>query len=230
MGDQSEVLRRQYAARFAGTAEYRKKVWRVLCTDFFSRYVPETSRVLDLGAGWGEFINAIPAAEKFAMDLNPATRDNLDNGVKCINQDCSQEWPLEPDSLDVVFTSNFLEHLQDKASIERSIAEANRCLVDGGLLICMGPNIKAAPGSYWDFWDHQIPLTELSCAELLEMQGFKIETCLPRFLPYSMSAGTTPPLLLLRLYLRIPLLWPIFGKQFLVIGSKCKNKMNGDEK
>ena len=43
-----------------------------------------------------------------------------------------------PTTLDVVFTSNFLEHLPDKASVERTVAEAQRCLKNGGLLICLG--------------------------------------------------------------------------------------------
>ena len=69
MPERSEILQRQYAARFSKSAEYRKNVWKILCSDFFSRYVSKNSKILDLGAGWGEFINAIPAAEKYAMDL-----------------------------------------------------------------------------------------------------------------------------------------------------------------
>lgn len=89
-----------------------------------------------------------------------------------------------------------------------------------GLLICLGPNIKYIPGPYWDFWDHNIPLTESCIAECLKINGFCIEQLFPRFLPYSMSAGFRPPLILIKFYLKLPLLLPLFGKQFLVVARK----------
>jgi SAM-dependent methyltransferase len=216
----SDVLKLQYRLRFDGARAYRNSVWKVLCNAFFSRFLPKAATILDLGAGWGEFINNVEAGTKYAMDLNPDTGANLEPGITFIQQDCSQPWDVGTESLDAVFTSNFLEHLYDKASIERTIAEAYRCLKQGGVFICMGPNIKYVPGEYWDFWDHQIPLTEQSCGELLRMKGFTVAQCISRFLPYSMSGGRKYPLFFIRLYLMIPLIWPLLGKQFLVIAYK----------
>jgi SAM-dependent methyltransferase len=220
MQHKSQILEQQYNLRFSEHAEYRNRVWQVLCEQFFSRYIAADSKVLDLGSGWGEFINNIAAADKYAMDLNSSSGAHLLPGITCINQDCSMPWEMASGFLDVVFTSNFLEHLSDKAGVERTISEASRCLKPGGLLICMGPNLKFVGGAYWDFWDHHIPLTEQSCAELLRLNYFSIEQCIPRFLPYSMSNGTRPPTSLIKYYLRLPFLWPLFGKQFLVIGCK----------
>jgi SAM-dependent methyltransferase len=220
MESQQERLKAQYKHRFAGAADYRDQVWRILCSDFFTRYIPTGSKILELGAGWGEFINNIIAAEKYAMDLNPEAGKHLSAEVKCIHQDCSQQWELESECLDVVFTSNFLEHLPDKASVERVVTEAHRCLKQGGLFICMSPNIKFVPGAYWDFWDHHIPFTELSCAELLRLHDFSIDQCIPRFLPYTMSTGTKYPLYFVKYYLKLPIFWSFFGKQFLIIGRK----------
>jgi len=84
----------------------------------------------------------------------------------------------------------------------------------------MGPNIKYLPGAYWDFWDHYVILTELSLREALETRGFRIDLCLGKFLPYTMAGGPRYPLAFLRAYLRLPLAWRMFGKQFLVIASK----------
>lgn len=223
MDQKSEILRSQYQLRFRDLKEYRNAVWRIICQDFLSRWIPENSTVLDVGAGWGEFINNISAAIKFAIDLNPSTAEHLAPQVTFFKQDCSRKWPLESESLDVVFTSNFFEHLPDKSLIESTVAEAFRCLKDGGQIICMGPNIKYIRGEYWDYWDHIIPITDSSCRELLQLKGFEIEMCLPRFLPYTMSSGRTMPLFLVRLYLKLPLLWHFFGKQFLVIGIKRQN-------
>ena len=123
-------------------------------------------------------------------------------------------------SLDVVFTSNFFEHLPDKVALGRTLDEIHRCLRPGGRLVAMGPNIKYLPGLYWDFWDHYIPLTEASLKEALVTRGFTVDVCLGRFLPYTMASGPRYPLALLRAYLRLPLAWRIFGKQFLVVGAR----------
>jgi SAM-dependent methyltransferase len=220
MNNSSASLEAQYSLRFAANKLYRDGVWQILCTDFFQTYIPTDATVLDLGAGWGEFINHIRCTQKYAMDLNPGTAQTLAPEVRFLQQDCAQRWQLADESLEVVFTSNFLEHLPDKQYIEAAIAEAWRCLKPGGLLICLGPNIKYVPGAYWDFWDHYVPLTENSLAELLKLKGYLIESCLARFLPYTMSGRGQPPLVLVKLYLKLPFVWKLFGKQFLVLGRK----------
>ncbi len=220
MRHQTATLQAEYHERFAKITEYRRQVWKILCNDYFSRLIPPTAQVLDLGCGYGEFSNALVAAKKYAMDLNPDAATRLQPDVTLFPQDCAAPWPLPDASLDVVFTSNFLEHLPDKAHVARTVAEAYRCLKPGGQLICLGPNIKFVPGAYWDFWDHYVPITEASLAELLKLEQFTVTISIDRFLPYSMSTGRTPPLIFLRLYLKLPIVWPWFGKQFLVIGQK----------
>ena len=216
----NKIVQNQYHLRFWPYEEYRQSVWAILVSDFFQFYVPEASHVLDLGAGWGEFINNIDAVQKYAMDINPEGKLRIHKDVIFINQDCAKRWPIKDSSLDIIFTSNFLEHLLTKQMLEQTITEAVRCLKERGKLICMGPNIKHIPGGYWDFWDHHIAITEKSIAELLQIKGFIIDKCFDRFLPYSMSQGWTPPMIFIKLYLKIPLLWKLFGKQFLVIASK----------
>ena len=122
--------------------------------------------------------------------------------------------------MDVVFTSNFFEHLETKQDLRNTLLEARRCLRPGGRLIAMGPNIRYTGGAYWDFFDHYLPLTELSLAEVLREVGFEVEEQVARFLPYSMSQGAQKPVWTLRLYLRLPFLWPLFGKQFLLVAKK----------
>jgi SAM-dependent methyltransferase len=220
MEPKGTALERQYQLRFSKNELYRNQVWKILCSDYFSRYIPADSKVLDVGSGWGEFINNVTAAEKNAMDLNTGVKDRLSPEINFIQQDCSKPWGFASESLDVVFSSNFLEHLPDKSSIERTLLEAHRCLKRNGTLICMGPNIKYVSGEYWDFYDHHLPLTEASLAEVFRLSGFSIESCLPRFLPYTMSTGKNAPLFLVKMYLHLPMLWPFLGRQFLVIGRK----------
>jgi len=214
-----EELRRTYERRFSRTISYRREVWRILCQDYFAAQIPKDSAVLDLGSGYGWFINSIECARKFAMELNRSAAEWLDSEVTFLNQDCSARWPLGDGSLDIVFTSNFLEHLQTKEHLKRTLLQAWRCLRVGGRIIALGPNAKYLAGKYWDFLDHHIALTEQSLGQALELNGFRIEECIPRFLPYTM-VSRTPPLVLVRAYLRLPLAWRFFGKQFLVVAVK----------
>ncbi len=220
MTQDSKELETIYGQRFAGKQEYRDRVWRVLIGHLFQKLIPDNAAVLDLGCGYGEFINQVACRAKYGMDLNPTTARVLAPGISFFQQDCSAPWPLVDGSLDVVFTSNFFEHLPSKQTLGAALDEARRCLKPGGRLIAMGPNIKYVPGAYWDFWDHYLPLTELSLSEGLRNRGFEIETCHPRFLPYTMVNAPEYPVFFLRIYLALPWAWRFVGKQFLVIAVR----------
>jgi SAM-dependent methyltransferase len=215
-----EELQRVYEARFEGRFDYRNKVWKVLIRDFFQKYIRQDDTVLDLGAGYGEFINHIACGKKFAMDLNPDTATRVNASVQLLAQDCSEPWPLPDNSLDVIFTSNFFEHLPNIQALSRTLAEVHRCLKQGGILIAMGPNITYTGNAYWEVVDHQLALSDESFAQALVSKGFMVERRVARFLPFTMSEGLQYPTLFVAAYLRLPFAWRIFGKQFLVIGRK----------
>ena len=213
-------LSRIYSQRFQLNLDYRKMVWRILVDDFFSKFIPPRASVLDLGCGYGEFINNAKAEKKFAMDLNPDAPKFLGNDVVFLHQDCSQPWPPIANNLDIVFTSNFFEHLPDKISLGRTLDQVYQALKPGGFIIAMGPNARYVGGAYWDFWDHHIPLTDLSLTEALDNRGFQTITCLKQFLPYTMVGKKRPPLFMIRAYLRLPIVWRFFGQQFLLISKR----------
>jgi SAM-dependent methyltransferase len=176
--------------------------------------------VLDLGCGYGEFINQVTAARKYGMDLNPETTSKLKSDIGFLQQDCSMKWALDDATLDVVFTSNLFEHLPDKPALSRTLAEARRCLRQGGLLIAMGPNINAIGAQYWDFWDHYLPLTEKSLDEGLKLAGFEVDYVVPSFLSYTKFGSPDYPLWTLSLYLKHPFLLHFFGGQFLLVARR----------
>ncbi|MFC1680967.1 class I SAM-dependent methyltransferase [Pseudomonadota bacterium] len=214
-----EVLEEQYTRRFHAAQAYRDRVWVAILHAKIQKLVGYERDILDLGCGWGEFIRNVAAGNKYAMDLNPDAANYLGDDVQFLHQDCSTRWLLEDNSLDVVFSSNFIEHLPSKEAIEAMVGEANRCLRPGGTIIFLGPNIRYVGGAYWDYWDHHVPITDRSLIEMLELHNFEIVNIVRRFLPYTMSGGFQPPVQLVRLYLALPLFWPLLGKQFLVVAK-----------
>src|SRR5438874_12558349 len=91
-----------YANRFAGAESDRDRVWSVLSRDFFQRWVTPTDAVLDVGAGYCEFINHIQADRRWALDLNAATEQKAAPGVGVLAQDVPAAWKLSTASVDVV--------------------------------------------------------------------------------------------------------------------------------
>ena len=154
------------------------------------------------------------------MDLNPDVPEFLAQDVELFHQDCSAPWPLQDNTLDAVFSSNFFEHLPDKEAVNRTLREAQRCLKPGGRLIALGPNIKYLHGEYWDFYDHHVYLTEASLGEAMEIEGYQIEEIIPRFLPFTMVKAPEYPMILVKLYIALPWLWWLKGRQFLIVAAK----------
>lgn len=100
-----------YERRFADTLIFRRQMWDVLCREFFQRHVPDTATVVEIGACYCEFINNIRARRKIAVDLNPDTRRPAGPDVEVILSSTSRMATLDDGVADVVFASNFLEHL-----------------------------------------------------------------------------------------------------------------------
>jgi len=216
----NQDLSEQYRRRFAAENETRKRVWAVLVECWFQRYVDGAEAVLDLGCGWGPFINQVQAEKRYGIDLNPDAAEHLDEAVTFFEQRADERWPLDDASLDLVFTSNFLEHMPDREAMAAALAEAHRTLRPGGRLVCLGPNIARVGGMYWDFFDHMIPLTERSVVEASELAGFVTEEAIGSFLPYTMAGKPPPPAIAIRAYLKLRPAWRLLGKQFLVVVAK----------
>jgi SAM-dependent methyltransferase len=201
--------RELYEHRFdAAERAAKAQVWAVLCADFFQRYIGPTDSVLDLGAGFCEFINHIRCGRKYAVDAdsNVAARAGADVTAYCGAVD-RLEW-FADESLDVVFVSNLFEHLPDKV------------LKPGGRLLVLQPNIRYAYREYWDFLDHQLPLSDESMLEALALTSFTVTEMRPRFLPYSTKSTLPQWPILVKVYLRVPLAHRVLGKQMFVVARR----------
>lgn len=208
-----------YTRRFSDQEnQSREYVWSILCKDFFQKYISPTASVLDIGAGDGYFIKQISAAQKYALDLSPHARELEKHGVKVFIQPATNFRNTLPGKVDVVFMSNFLEHLRSKDQLMQVLDEVRAVLKPTGKVIILQPNIRYVGPSYWDYIDHHIALTEHSLAEALEVCGFSVEELIPRFFPYTVKSKLGHFSGLIRWYLKMPFLWKFFGAQTFVVG------------
>jgi len=199
----------------------RAAVWKVLCDFWFSRYIPPNSRVLEVAAGYCEFINNIRAIERVAVDVNPETTKHAASGV-VVHQITAERLAdsLPQSSFDVVFMSNFLEHCKSRDQMLEILRAVALVLKPDGRLLILGPNFRYCYKEYFDFFDHRLPLTEKAVAEALHIAGFTIDVLIPQTLPFTFRSRLPSWTWLVRVYLRVPLLWRLFGAQFFVVARK----------
>ncbi len=216
----SEHLERIYSNRFTFSQDQRSEIWQFLCQRFFQRWIPVGASVLDVGAGRCEFINHITCHTKYALDLSEHCRQFANPDVTVFIQSITETLPVPKNSLDRVFSSNFFEHLPDKATFLKALQVIYSHLKPGGKILILMPNIRYAYAVYWDFLDHFLPLSHHSLCEALRLTGFRVEKVIPRFLPYTTCDSLPFNPILARLYLSCPFLWRWFGKQMFIVAQK----------
>jgi SAM-dependent methyltransferase len=211
-----------YNRRFPeATRQRRDAVWKVLCRNWLDRYSAPEARVLEVAAGYCEFINNIQAGERVAVDLNPDARKFAAPSVAVhLTEAVNLADVLPHDSFDLAFTSNFLEHCRSRDQILKVLHAVKMVLKPGGQFLILGPNFKYCARTYFDFFDHHIPLTENSVVEALELSGFVAETVEPRTLPFTFNGRLPSWPWLVRAYLLMRFAWPIFGAQFFITARK----------
>jgi SAM-dependent methyltransferase len=207
-----------YKRRFGPDLAFRRRMWQVLCTRFFQRYVPAESTVMEVGAGYCEFSNFIEAKHKIAVDLNPDTRLYADPDVRVVETSSVDLSAVDTGSVDVAFASNFFEHLT-RDDIVLTMREVARVLRSGGRFLILQPNIRYCARDFWMFFDHITPLDQYSLAEALEISGFRVVRCIERFLPFTTKSSMPKSPWLVSAYLQVPLLWRVLGQQTFVVAE-----------
>ena len=165
----SNELSELYKIRFVDDMLPRKNaIWKIICRDFFQRYIELSDTVVDVACGYGEFLNNISANKKIAVDLNSDAPKYLGSDIEFHLCKATDLGSVIDSKANVVFTSNFLEHLPDKRTLDEFMDQVLIALKPGGKHLILGPNLRYLPGQYWDFYDHHLGLTHLSLnAELL---------------------------------------------------------------
>lgn len=210
---------RLYEYRFDGIDQAaRESVW-VEIASYIHEITGSPQRVLDPAAGRGEFINNVSASERWAVDLVAYEEGTYRDGVKSVVSDIFDA-DLPTEHFDLVWVSNFTEHLLSQEQCAEFLEKMHSVLRPGGRLAVMGPNYKYCADEYFDCADHTLVFSHLAMAEHVYAAGFDEMRVTPRFLPYSFRGKLPPSPTLTRRYLRTPALWKLLGKQFLVIGTK----------
>jgi hypothetical protein len=211
-----------YARRFEGAGQARRRgVWRALHDRWLGRYIDPDGELLEIAAGHCEFINAARAQRRVALDLNPDTRKHAAPEVEVVLGAAERLAELFAEArFRTVFTSNFFEHCRSRQAVLEVLGGVLEVLEPGGQLLVLGPNFRYCSGAYFDYFDHHLPLTDRSLCEALELCGFEIVERRARTLPFSFRSALPSWPWLVRIYLRIPLIWPIFGAQFFIVARR----------
>jgi ubiquinone/menaquinone biosynthesis C-methylase UbiE len=208
-------------AYFDSRLAYDKKrvvLWNTLCKHFFQKLLPSHASVLELGAGWCDFINTIEADNKTAVDLWDGIQTHANKDVRTIVGSATDLGGIASESVDMVFASNLFEHLTQEQIIE-ILAETSRILNNNGRLVLVQPNFRTSYKRYFDDYTHVTIWTDTGMANFLEANGFKIEQVQAKFLPLTVKSKLPTSSLLIRLYLRLPVK-PLAGQMLIVANPK----------
>jgi len=194
----------------------RDVLWRTLCAAHFSSRVPADGCVLDLGSGYGQFINNVTARRRVAIDSWPGFASHLSPGVEAIVGDVTDLSPIADGAVDYAFASNLFEHLS-KPDFARVLDQLRRKLSRRGLLTLLQPNYRYAYREYFDDYTHVSVYSHISLADFLVANGFEIVEVHPRFLPLTIKSRLPVWPALIRAYLASPV--KPMGKQMLIVAK-----------
>ena len=192
----------------------RDVLWQTLWSAFFCKRVQEEFCVLDLGSGYGQFINNTVARRRIAIDSWPDFTRHLATGVEAIEANVTDLSGIEDGTVDYAFASNLFEHLTRGEFA--TVLEALRAKLSAkGTLTILQPNYRYAYREYFDDYTHVSIYSHVSLADFLVANGYVIVELRPRFLPLTIKSRFPVWPWLIRLYLLLP--FKPLGKQMLLV-------------
>lgn len=197
----------------------REVLWEALCKHYFNRLIGSEDHVLELGAGYGYFINNVRCRRKSAIDLWEGLREMTHPGVATQIGPVTDLSFVEDRSVDFVFASNLFEHVS-MPDLVIVLGEVKRVLRPNGTLNLLQPNYRKCFREYFDDFTHVTVFSDISLCDFLESQGFTVTDCKPGFLPLTVKSRIPVSRLAIRLYLLSP--WKPLAKQMLVRAKAAK--------
>jgi SAM-dependent methyltransferase len=191
----------------------RDVLWRTLCHAYFGKLIRPDFHVLELGAGYANFINHVHCARRTAVDHSPLLEKYAAPGVTARVGDVTKLDFLADASVDFAFASNLFEHLT-QADFAAVLAQLRTKLKRDGTLNILQPNYRLSYKEYFDDYTHISIYSHLSLCDFLRANGYRILYARPGFLPFSIKSRLPVSPWMIRLYLMSP--WKPFAKQMFV--------------
>jgi SAM-dependent methyltransferase len=196
------------------TPDLRRLVlWQTLWRRHFNAIVPPSACVLDLGCGYGEFINSVVARRRIALDRWEGFSQFLAPGVEPIVASVTDLDRIEDGVVDFAFASNVFEHLT-QADFAATLAALRRKLSPEGTLNILQPNYRYAYREYFDDYTHVAVYSHVSLADFLVANGYRVIETRPRFLPLTIKSRWPVHPALIAAYLKSPIK-PLAKQMFL---------------
>jgi hypothetical protein len=202
-----------HETRFSYDAR-RETLWRSLVSFFFQGWIGEEDCVLELGAGYGHFINNVKARRRIALDLWAELPDFVQTGVESHVGNVTDLSFLQDGSVDFAFASNLFEHIS-KDDLASVLQQLEAKLSGRGVVCLLQPNYRYAYREYFDDYTHITVYSHISMCDFLRHCGYEIVECKPRFMPLTIKSRVSISSFLIWLYLISPL--KPLGKQMLII-------------
>ncbi|HEU4766705.1 MAG TPA: class I SAM-dependent methyltransferase [Pyrinomonadaceae bacterium] len=201
-----------FETRFAEDPR-REILWRTLVQHYFQAQIPAEGCVLELGAGYGNFINNVRARRRIAQDQWPEFAKHLQADIESHVGPVDELSFLDDNSIDFVFASNLFEHItqEEFASV---LKQLRRKLKPAGTLTLLQPNYRYAFREYFDDYTHKTVYSHLSICDFLQANSYEVINCKPRFLPLTLKSRLRVSPFLIRMYLLSPI--KPLGKQMLI--------------
>jgi len=191
----------------------RDVLWKSLWRYCFSEMVGPDDCVLDLGAGYCNFINTVVARRRIAVDSWVDFPTHLAPGVEYKVGSVTDLNFLEDGTVDFAFASNLIEHLT-KGDFANLLEALQHKLSPRGTLTILQPNYRYAFREYFDDFDHKSIYTHISLPDYLIANGYEVFRVEPRFMPLTMKGRLPVKPFLIRAWLASPI--KPLGKQMLV--------------
>lgn len=192
----------------------REVLWRTLADEFFQRMVGPDDTIVELGAGWCDFINNLSARRRVAVDVWEGVRRMAGPGVEAHVCSADDLDFIEDGSVALVFASNLLEHLT-RDQVNSLSDEAFRILRPGGRFVLVQPNYRLCAKNYFDDYTHISIWSDIGMSAYLESRGWQLERVEGRFLPLTVKSRLPVSSRLIRAYLRSPAK-PLAGQMLIV--------------
>ena len=182
----------------------RDIVWKSLWRFHFCKLISPDDCVLDLGCGYGDFINNVIARRRIAVDSWEDFPNYIDPDVERVVGSVTDLDFIEEGVVDFAFSSNLFEHLS-RDDFARVLDILRVKLTADGTLNILQPNYRYAYREYFDDYTHISIFSHISIADFLKTNGYDLLEIRPRFLPLTVKSRLPISPWLIKAYLASPI-------------------------